>query len=73
MSPATLPPTWRPEVAAVFTLNGKGWCSPELSALLVDFGPGLVRQACDELNLDARRTNIPALREHLTAEEAKLK
>jgi hypothetical protein len=63
----------RPEITQVFNLNGVGWYSPELTELLRDFGPGLVRQACDELGLDARRTNTNALRRHLNEMEARLK
>lgn len=62
-----------PEVTEAFLLNGKGWWSPELSVLRRDFGDGLVRQACDELGLDPRRQNVPALWAHLVREEDKLK
>jgi len=61
-----------PEVTDVFMLNGKGWHSPELTVLCRDFGRGLVVQACDELNLDPRRQNIAALREHLEAIEGRM-
>jgi len=67
------PSAWRPQVTEVFSLNGKGWCSPELTELLRDFGSELVRQACDDLDLDPRRQNIPALRTRLEAMEARLK
>ena len=41
--------------------------------LLRDFTAAMVRQACDELGIDARRSNVAALRRHLEAQEAKLK
>jgi uridylate kinase len=44
-----------------------------LTELLRDFGVGLVRQACDELGIDARRTNMNALRRHLNEMEARIK
>jgi hypothetical protein len=56
-----------------FMLNGKGWTSPELEALRVDFSDGLIRQACDVLGLDARRGNVAALRARLEAWEGGLK
>jgi len=63
----------RPETVEPFMLNGRGWWSPELSELLCDFSRALVTQACDELNLDARRTNINELRKHLQDAEDRLK
>jgi len=62
-----------PETVEPFMHNGKGWYSQELSELLRDFGRPLVAQACDELNLDARRTNINELRKHLQDAEDRLK
>ena len=62
-----------PETVEPFMLNGKGWYSQELSDLLRDFGRPLVMQACDELGLDARRTNINELRKHLQDAEDRLK
>jgi hypothetical protein len=62
-----------PETVEPFMLNGRGWYSPELSELLRDFGRPLVTQACDELRLDARRTNINELRKHLQDAEDRLK
>jgi hypothetical protein len=62
-----------PETVEPFMLNGKGWYSLELSELLRDYGRALVTQACDELGLDARRTNINELRKHLQDAEDRLK
>jgi hypothetical protein len=62
-----------PELVEPFMLNGKGWYSQELSELLRDFGRPLVMQACGELGLDARRTNINELRKHLQDAEDQLK
>lgn len=62
-----------PELVEPFCLNGRGWWSPELSALRVAFGDGLLRQACEALELDARRQNVPALREWLEGQEDRLK
>ena len=59
--------------ADIFKLDGRGWCSPELSMLLRDFTDAMVRQACDELGIDARRSNVAALRRHLEAQEARMK
>jgi len=67
------PSAWRPQVTEVFLLNGKGWCSPELTELLRDFGRAQVLDACNHIDIDARRTNVPRLRSYLEAQEAKLK
>lgn len=61
------------EGVEMFMLNGKGWHSPELSALCKEFPDSMIRQACDELGLDPRRQNVARLREHLEAGEARLK
>lgn len=63
----------RPQVTEVFMLNGKGWASPDLAALLRDHSHAMVRQACDELGLDPRRQNIFTLRCHLEQQEERLK
>jgi hypothetical protein len=62
-----------PGICEPFVLNGKGWASPELSALCRDFGHAQVRSACAALDLDPRRQNVAALRAHLEAQEARLK
>ena len=61
------PSAWRPCATDVLILDGQGWCSPELTALMADFGVAAVTAACRRLDLDARRQNIPALRAHLEA------
>jgi hypothetical protein len=62
-----------PEVTEPFLLNGKGWWSPELSGLRRDFGASLVRQACDELQVDPRPQNVDRLRGFLERWEARMK
>jgi hypothetical protein len=62
-----------PEIVAPFVLNGRGWWSPELYALCVDFNRSDIAAACEEFELDPRRQNVPALRAHLESMEARLK
>jgi len=63
----------RPEISEPLILNGKGWWSPELAELCREFSAAEIIDACDLLALDARRSNVPRLREYLRAGEARLK